>query len=949
MPTEEKTQEKIDYGKTLNLPEPDKKNPDGLDTNESSIPLKANLPKREPVLLAFWQENDIYEKSLQAMSSQGDFILHDGPPYSNGDVHIGTAMTKILKDFIVKYKSMQGFRSPFVPGWDNHGLPIENNVRREFLEKKQQPTVLEIRRRCREYAAEWVEKQKAQFRRLGVRGDWDNPYLTMSNSFEATIVEVFRELVAGGYIYRGVKPVYWCPVDETALADHEVEYAQKTDPSIFVRFKLRDDPNGIFGGFDPERCYAAIWTTTPWTIPANVALAVHPNLAYAVVKQGQDHYLMAAGQVESAMQAAGLADWSIEREGQGSELTNLIFQHPLYDRLSPIVLADYVTLGEGTGIVHTAPGHGQEDYQTGLKYNLPVLSPVDSRGRFTEEAGTEFAGKKVVAGNKVSEGNQSVIEALTAVGALMAVQEITHSYPHCWRCHNPVIFRATAQWFMNIDHNHLRQKSLADIEKVAWFPKQSINRIKAMVGGAPDWCLSRQRAWGVGIPVFYCKACDAEVMTSDTIACVRDLVAEFSSDVWFERPAAELLPPGYTCEKCGGTDFEKETDIFDVWFDSGSTNRAVLENPRWPLLRWPADVYLEGGDQHRGWFNSSLKIGEATKGHAPYRQVITNGWTVDEHGKAMHKSTGNAVSAESVVQNDGAEILRLWVGASDYFEDMRVGPNILDQIKLMYRQLRNALRFGLSNLYDFDPVLHAVPLDKMREIDRFALSRLNDLVAEAQRAYDVYEFHRFIHAAHQFCATDLSAFYYDVLKDTLYADAPDSYARRSAQTALFEITSSLTRMLAPILSFTAEEAWQKLGMPDKPGSVELAAFPTHRAELIDEALAERWNKLLAVRGEANKAIEEARQAKAIGKPLEARVAIEADPHDYKLLDSYFEELPALLLVSQVELSAHAGPTRFTVTPAEGRKCDRCWLVWREIDPETHLCRRCTAVLASLAA
>lgn len=942
MPTDEKEQQKIDYSKTLNLPEPDKKNPDGLDTNESSIPLKANLPKREEILLKFWQDNDVYGKSLQPTSSQGTFILHDGPPYSNGDVHIGTALTKILKDFIVKYKSMQGFKAPFVPGWDNHGLPIENNVRREFLEKKQQPTVLDIRRRCREYAAEWVDRQKAQFRRLGCRGDWDNPYLTMSNEFEATIVEVFRELVAGGFVYRGVKPVYWCPVDETALADHEVEYAQKTDPSIYVRFGLRDDPNGIFGGFDPAHCYAAIWTTTPWTIPANVALAVHPNLTYAVVKQGEDHYLLAREMAESVMQAAGLSGWTIERELLGKELTNLIFRHPLFDRLSPIVLADYVTLGEGTGIVHTAPGHGQEDYLTGVKYNLPVLSPVDSRGRFTDEAGPQFAGQTIWAGNK------TVIEALQSAGALMAVQEITHSYPHCWRCHKPVIFRATAQWFMNIDHNGLRQKCLADIEKIDWYPKQSINRIKAMIGGAPDWCLSRQRAWGVGIPVFYCKACDCEVMTSETIARVRDLVAEFSSDVWFERPARDLLPPGYKCEKCGETDFEKETDIFDVWFDSGSTNRAVLDSGRWPMLRWPADVYLEGGDQHRGWFNSSLKIAEATKGHAPYGQVITNGWTVDEHGKAMHKSTGNAVSSEAIVRTEGAEVLRLWVGASDYFEDMRVGPNILEQIKLMYRQFRNALRFGLGNFYDFDPVLDSVPLDKMREIDRFALSRLNDLAEDARKAYDVYEFHRFIHAAHQFCASDLSAFYYDVLKDTLYADAPDSLARRSAQTALFEITSSLCRMLAPILSFTAEEAWQKLRMPDKPFSVELTAFPTRRPELIDEALIERWNKLLAIRGEVNKAIEEARQSKAIGKPLEARVKIEADPHDYKILDPYFDQLPALFLVSQVELSAHAGPTVFTVTPAEGRKCDRCWLIWREIDPETHLCARCTAVLASLS-
>jgi isoleucyl-tRNA synthetase len=935
--------EKIDYSKTLNLPEADKKNADGIDTNDSAIPLRANLPKREPILLKFWDENDIYHKSLQGKTAQGTFILHDGPPYSNGDVHVGTALGKILKDFIVKYKTMQGYQAPYVPGWDNHGLPIENNVRREFLEKKQQPTVLEIRRRCREYAAHWVETQKAQFRRLGVRGDWDNPYLTMSSDFEAAIVEVFRELVVGGYVYRGVKPVYWCPVDETALADHEVEYAQKTDPSIYVRFKLKADPNKVFAGFDSAHCYSVIWTTTPWTIPANVALAVHPSFTYAVVSQGADRYLLARDLVEIVMNAAGLADWKIEWEIDGKDLKGLVFQHPLYDRESPVVLADYVTLDEGSGIVHTAPGHGQEDYQTGIKYNLPVLSPVDSRGRFTEEVGPQFAGQKIW------EGNKTVAEALKSAGALMALGEISHSYPHCWRCHKPVIFRATAQWFMNIDHKNLRAKCLHDIEGVSWYPKQSINRIKAMVGGSPDWCLSRQRAWGVGIPVFYCKECNTEVMTSETIARVRDLVAEFSSDVWFERSAKELLPEGYKCHKCGAAEFEKETDIFDVWFDSGATNRAVLENSKWPMLRWPADVYLEGGDQHRGWFNSSLKLAEATKGHAPYRNVITSGWTVDEHGKAMHKSAGNAVAADQVIQTDGAEVLRLWVGSADYFEEMRIGPAILDQVKIMYRQFRNTLRWGLGNLYDFDPVLNAVPLDKMREIDRFALHRLAELVAESQRAYDGYEFHRCTHAAHQFCATDLSAFYYDVLKDCLYADGADWPSRRSAQTALFEITSTLSRMLAPILSFTSEEVWQKLRMPNKPFSVELAAFPTHRAEFVDTELAERWNKLLAIRAEANKAIEEARQSKQIGKPLEAKMEIEANITNYRILKDYLEELPSLLLVSQVSLSEHDGPTKFTVLPAEGRKCDRCWLIKTDVEEKTHLCGRCTAVVNNLPA
>jgi isoleucyl-tRNA synthetase len=920
----------MDYRETLNLP-------------ATEFPMKADLPAREPLFQELWQKNQVYERTARR-DGHDLFVLHDGPPYSNGDIHMGHALNKILKDIVVKYKAMRGFAAPYVPGWDNHGLPIEVNVVKEFRRKGVTPDKVTLRRRCRAYAAEFVEKQKAQFRRLGVRGDWDDPYLTMSTQFEAEIVRVFGELVERGFVYRGLRPVYWCTTDETALADAEIEYVEgRRDPSIYVRFGLRADPHDVFEGADPARCFTIIWTTTPWTIPANVAVAVSPTFDCVVARTGAgNRYLVAEALLKATMEAAGITDYEVVRTLPGRDLSGLVFKHPLFDRDSLLVHADYVTLTDGTGVVHTAPGHGKEDFATGQAYGLPVLQPVTADGRFDASAG-EFEGLTL------AEGGERVIERLQEAGALLARGEIVHSYPHCWRCHNPVVFRATVQWFMNIDHDGHREKALEAIQGVGWFPGESVNRISAMVAGRPDWCLSRQRAWGVGIPVFYCKACSEPVASRESIGAVYALVAREGSDAWFEKEASAILPPGFACPHCGDAEagFTKETDVLDVWFDSGSTCRAVLE--RRPELRYPADVYLEGSDQHRGWFNSSLMVGVATKGEAPYRQVITNGWTLDEKGKAMHKSAGNAVAPATVVDRYGADVLRLWVGSTNYFEDVRLGENILKQVVESYRRVRNTLRFLLGALYDFVPGRDTADREDLTELDRWALHRLQALTEDVTRAYEGYEFHRATRAILDFCTTDMSAFYLDVLKDRLYASAPDDPARRSAQTALYEIASALARMLSPILSHTAEEAWQMLpGATEMAPSVELAVFPEpDPLYVLGDAPAARWRVLLAVRDEVNKALENARQTGTIKKSLEAKVTLTGAPDATAGFSD--EDLAMLFLVSQVERGN--GAASLAVAPAEGEKCARCWLIKRDVGANParpDLCGRCAEAVARRA-
>lgn len=916
--------EKPDYRKTLNVPKPDVKNPDGLDTNPDSIPQRANLPKREPGILEFWSNDRVYEQSLQPTTSQGTFILHDGPPFSNGNIHIGHAFNKILKDVAVKFRSMQGYKAPYVPGWDNNGLPIEVLVAKEFRQKGIKPSRTEIRARCREVAEHWYGVQKAQFERLGVRGDWEHPYLTMTKEMASAELEVFAELVEKGFIYRGLRPVHWSLVDETALADAEIEYADRTDPSIHVRFPLRTDTDGVFGSdIAQDRCFTIIWTTTPWTIPANVAVAVGPEIEYVVAEHDGRRYLVAAERLDDTMAAAQFLDWKVVSTHRGTELSKLIFQHPLFDRASPVVLADYVTTTDGTGVVHTAPGHGKDDFLTGQKYNLPTLQVLTGNGFFNDDAGPEFTGLPAMAYDKgtwtVGEGQEKVLTRLAEVGALLSRETVFHSYPHGWRSHDPLVFRATVQWFMSIDHDGHRERCLYAIDNVRWFPDESKHRIKAMVAGRPDWCISRQRAWGVGIPVFYAQPSGTPLLTPESVRLVRDYVREHGTDAWFEAAVHDILPSGFKHPETGETEFTKESDIFDVWFDSGSTCRTVLE--QWPGLSYPADCYLEGGDQHRGWFNSSLMIGVATKGHAPFRQVVTNGWTLNEKGEKMSKSQMNGVAPDVVCDKYGADVLRLWVCSSDYFNDVKVGDKILEQVSINYRTLRNTLKYMLGNLYDFDPVLNGAAYDRLEEIDRWALHRLNLAVGQAVDAYSFYDFPKACQTILTFCTNDLSAFYLDVLKDRLYASRADSHERRSAQTALFEIVSSLARLLAPILSFTAEEVWHKLRMPDKPTSVELASMSTDRVLYRDEALEERYRPLLAVRDQVNKALEGTK------KRLEIAITLTADADTYALLHPFLAQLPALLLVSQVTLLPGGEGALIIANngPAPGVKCARCWV------------------------
>jgi isoleucyl-tRNA synthetase len=922
----------MDYSKTVNLP-------------KTEFPMKADLPHREPEIQQFWDEIGLYRKTQEKPAPRGKFVLHDGPPYSNGDVHVGNTMqNKLPKDFIVKFKTMRGFRAPYVPGWDNHGMPIENNVTAEFRKAGKHPEKIELRRRCREYASHWVDVQRKQYKRLGIGGDWENPYLTMSKDFEAMIVQVFAELAKQGYIYRGLRPIHWCCHDETALAEAELEYRDHESPSIFVRFPLVRDPNGVFGEHPADHNYAVIWTTTPWTIPANLALAVHPDYDYNVVDVGQDRYLLASDLLEHTMASIGVRDYRIAGRLAGRKLEGLVFRHPIFERDSPVVLADYVTLSEGTGVVHTAPGHGREDFLTGQQYGLEILSPVDERGHFTEEAG-QFAGMSI------KRGDTAVVEALADRGALLAQSMLKHSYPHCWRCHDPVIFRATVQWFLDMDHNNLRQSELEAIESVQWLPQDSYNRIKATMESAPDWCLSRQRAWGVGIPVFYCEGCGAEMMTDESFGAVIKLLQAEGSDAWFEKPAAEILPKGFKCPDCGGSRFTKETDVLDVWFDSGSTCRAVVEAR--PELGFPADLYLEGYDQFRGWFGKSLNIAMATRGAPPYRAVAAHGFGVDAQGFAMHKSRGNVIRTTDVTTKYGADVVRLTSSSFNLFSDARLSEEVLQRATDAYRRLRNTFRFLLGNLYDFDPERHRVARDDMLEIDRWIMHRLQQVIQEITAGYEEYEFHRVFHTAHNFAAVDLSAIYLDIIKDRLYASAPDDPMRRSAQTALYEILSTMVRALAPVLAHTAEEVWRYLPGEGKALSVHLADFPEVKHEFQDEELAARWQRLFDLRDEVYRTIEQARQSGVIGKPLESRVRISAPPALYDFLsENVSNDLPSVLIVSQVvlERAPEGQPLSVEVEPPEGRKCERCWLVLETVGGDAKhptLCARCAEVVSGI--
>lgn len=921
-----------DYSETLNLPKTD-------------FPMRGNLPEREPKFQRYWQEIHLYQKTLQKEAPKGLFILHDGPPYANGDIHLGHAVNKSLKDFIVRFRTMQGYRVPYIPGWDCHGMPIEVQVTKEFHRHHKSPNKQELRHRCREYANHYINVQREQFKRLGVTGDWDHPYITMSNEFEAKIIQVFGEIVQKGYIYRGLRPILWCPTDRTALAENtaEIEYQEKRSPSIYVRFPLREDPKGLLPlAENSYRRWTVIWTTTPWTLPANVALAFHPDYDYALVRVGQEEYLLAAERVKAVAQVVGWEDYQIIASFKGREIEGMSFKHPFFERSSRAVLAEYVTLEEGTGVVHTAPGHGREDFLTGQKYSLPVLCPVDEGGRFTQEAGP-FAGLDLKAGDK------AIIEALRESGHLLFAGTILHSYPHCWRCHNPVIFRTTEQWFMNIDHADLRQRALKAIQEVEWFPKDAINRISAMVSGRPDWCLSRQRAWGVAVPAVYCEGCHQALLDPQIIEKVARMTAEYSSDVWYDRPVEDFLPENYRCPLCGGTRFRKEEDVLDVWFDSGSTCRVVLETH--PDLRFPADVYLEGHDQHRGWFNSSLMVAMATRDQAPYRQVLTHGFMVDERGRKQSKSLGNVTNPLDIISRYGADVLRLAVSSFDYFEDMSLTEEAVKRVADVYRRLRNTFRFLLGNLQDFDPQADRVPYNQLYEIDRWALHRLQQVVQKVIQSFERYEFHPVYTGVHHFCAVDLSAFYLDVLKDRLYASGPKDLGRRSAQTVLWELALTLSRLVAPILVHTAEEVWQHLRRQDPrlEESVHLADFPSVRSEWINTELEQRWETLLDLRDEVNKALESAKSEKRISQPLEAMVILKAPSEIYQKIKDYESQLANIFIVSQVRLVEYAGEEKvqIEIAPAEGTKCARCWLVLPSVGQISNypdLCARCAEVL-----
>ncbi|MBR4053459.1 MAG: isoleucine--tRNA ligase [Clostridia bacterium] len=928
-----------DYKDTLNLP-------------VTAFPMRGNLPAREPEMKKRWDEMDLYKKMLEVNEGKPSFLLHDGPPFSNGNIHMGHVMNKVLKDMVNKSKSMAGFRTPFVPGWDNHGMPIESAIIKQSKLDRKRMSIPEFRSACKDFAMKFVNLQRESFERLGIVGDWDEPYLTMNPSFEAKEVKVFGKMFENGYIYKGLKPVYWCAHDETALAEAEIEYKDAPCTSIYVKFRVADDRGKLADRVDLSKTYFVIWTTTPWTLPGNVAIAVHPRESYCIVRVGEENYIIAEALVNDTMANAGIESYEILcNDLIGSDLEYMTAQHPFLDRTSQLCVADYVTMDSGTGCVHTAPGYGAEDYLTGMKYKLEILVPVDDKGYQGEAAG-KFAGLRY------DESNQAILEDMKETGALLASKEIIHPYPHCWRCKHPIIFRATPQWFCSVEA--FREAAAKACDSVTWMPAWGGERMVSMINERADWCISRQRHWGLPIPVLYCKDCGKPICTEETINHISAVFEAEGSNAWFEREAARLLPEGFACPDCGCKSFEKETDTLDGWFDSGSTHFDVLDG-RDGHSR-PADLYLEGGDQYRGWFQASLltAIGSGLE-EAPYKAVLTHGWTVDGEGKAMHKSLGNGVEPESIIKVYGADILRLWVASSDYRVDVRCSDAIFKQLAESYRKIRNTCRILLANLgtpdTDFDPAKHMIPVDRMEEIDRWALSRLNELVANARKAYDNYEFHVICHDVLNFCAIDMSKLYIDITKDRLYCNRKDAPERRSAQTAMYLIVKSLAKLLAPILSFTAEELWSFMALSegDNTDSVLCNELPSVNEAYNCPELEAKYEGLFRYRDDVMKALEIARAAKVIGKSLEAKVTLygKADNEAMKLFSAHLDELEELFIVSKVVLSGEEAPAEaFTETEsgvavlvevAEGEKCVRCW-AYR--DDCTHdeegqcLCARC---------
>ena len=928
-----------DYNKTIHLPQTD-------------FPMRAGLPKREPALLNGEYEVSTYHKLMEHNAEKPSFVLHDGPPYANGDIHIGTALNKILKDMIVRYKNMTGYKAPYIPGWDTHGLPIESAILKNKKIKRDELTDVEFRDKCREYALSFVDRQRSEFQRLGVIGDWDNPYLTLKPEFEAAQIRVFGKMAEKGYIYKGLKPVYWCYTDETALAEAEIEYQDDPCTTIFVKFKVKDDKGKLASLTDLSKTYFVIWTTTAWTLPGNRAISVNPEFTYALMKaENSEVYIVAKDLAGAVAKAAGIENYELIAELPGSELELMTAQHPLMDQESVVLCGDHVTLDAGSGCVHTAPGFGADDFNICQKYDKAGLThigvpvPVNAKGVMTDE---RFNGVHI------SKANDYVLPALEECGALLAKEDIVHSYPHCWRCKKPIIFRATEQWFCSVDA--IKQAAVDSCDGISWKPEWGKERMTSMITERSDWCISRQRKWGVPIPIFYCDQCGADIVTPETIDHIANLFHDHGSNIWFEKTADELVPEGFVCPKCGHKHFSKESDIMDVWFDSGSTHAAVVDQR--DELHFPADVYLEGGDQYRGWFQSSMLTSIATKGVAPYKQIITHGWTVDGEGRAMHKSLGNAVAPDEVIKDYGADMLRLWVSSADYTQDMRISKDILKQLSQAYLKIRNTARYMLGNLSGFNPDTDQVDYTALTPLDQWALARYNELIRTVRAAYDRYEFHGVYRAIYNFCVVDMSNFYLDIIKDRLYCG--DDADRAAAQTALYQILDGMTRMLAPMLAFTSEEIWAAMphAKEDEASCVLLNDIPDYNEKLcLSSELSAQWDKVIALRTDVNKALETARAQKLVGKSLDAEVTLYLTAEGKEAFDAMGQhDLAAVCIVSKVTVVEGEGQgvagenfpgVTIAVAPSQAPKCSRCWAHNDQVDAETELCPRCAGVLKKI--
>ncbi|MCP3944403.1 MAG: isoleucine--tRNA ligase [Desulfobacteraceae bacterium] len=928
----------MDYKKTLNLP-------------STKFAMKANLPQREPEMLKEWEQNKIYEKLREQSKDKPTFILHDGPPYANGHLHMGHALNKVLKDIIIRSRQMAGFNAPYVPGWDCHGLPIEHNVDKKLGKKKKEMTAVQVRRECRSYAAKFVDIQRDEFKRFGVAGEWDAPYLTMNYPYEARIAKECGEFALSGDMFLGKKPIYWCCNCQTALAEAEIEYHDHTSPSIYVKFPLKDDISTLIPGGTNEDISMVIWTTTPWTIPANLGVCLHPDFIYAAVKI-QDHgvIILAKELVEQVMQTLGFENYTVLAQIAAKDLENKKCSHPIYDRDSLIILGDHVTLEAGTGCVHTAPGHGADDHLAAKKYGLDCYSPVEDNGVFSKDV-------ELFGGQFIFKANKAINEVLEERNALLKNENLSHSYPHCWRCKKPVIYRATPQWFISMDKLDLRKKTLEEINNVKWIPSWGRERIYSMIENRPDWCLSRQRSWGVPIPVFHCKSCKKVHVTRESVDKIHALFTEHSSDIWFEKEADFLLPRGATCEDCGSEEFTKDHNILDVWFDSGVSHAAVLDE-RQGLSR-PADMYLEGSDQHRGWFHSSLLTAVGRTGNAPYKAVLTHGFVVDENGRKMSKSVGNVLAPEIIIKQYGADVLRLWAASADYRGDVSVSNNIIRQLSDAYRRIRNTCRFMLGNFSDFDLVKDLRPVDTMSELDRFILHRLHGVVKKSLAAYENYEFHTIYHTLHNFCVKDLSSFYLDIIKDRLYTSPTADPLRRDAQTVMATILEAIVKLMAPILPFTADEIYKHMPLGDNSKeSIHLENMVVLNDQWKDENLALKWENIRSLRAEVTKALEEARKAKLIGHPLDAALEIYLPDSELRTqVENLTENLNDIFIVSSAILVENVDGDIYQgkeieglsikVNKAYGEKCERCWRfdvsIGEDRDHPTTCCRCVTAL------